>query len=37
MAAPDLQAVQNILDPLLPGLLGVKLVSVAADKVVAEL
>jgi 1,4-dihydroxy-2-naphthoyl-CoA hydrolase len=37
MAVPDLQKIQSILDPLLPGLLGVKLVSVAADKVVAEL
>ena len=37
MTAPDLKTLQSILDPLLPGLLGVKLVSVAADKVVAEL
>lgn len=37
MAQPDLKTIQSILDPLLPGLLGVKLVSVAADKVVAEM
>lgn len=37
MPVPDLQAIQSILDPILPGLLGVKLVSVAPDKVVAEL
>jgi uncharacterized protein (TIGR00369 family) len=37
MPAPDVAAVQKILDPLLPGLLGVKLVSVSQDKVVAEM
>ncbi|MEJ6022043.1 PaaI family thioesterase [Ramlibacter sp. PS4R-6] len=37
MPAIDLKALQAILDPLLPGLLGVKLVSAAPDKVVAEL
>jgi uncharacterized protein (TIGR00369 family) len=37
MPAPDVAAVQKILDPLLPGLLGVKLVSASQDKVVAEM
>jgi len=35
--APDLARLQAILDPLLPGLLGVRLVSVAPERVVAEL
>src|SRR6476661_1073666 len=33
----DIAAIQEILDPLLPGLLGVRLVSAQADRVVAEL
>jgi 1,4-dihydroxy-2-naphthoyl-CoA hydrolase len=33
----DVAAIQAILDPLLPGLLGVKLTSVAQDRVVAEM
>jgi 1,4-dihydroxy-2-naphthoyl-CoA hydrolase len=39
MAMPeiDVARIQAILDPLLPGLLGVKLVSVAPDRVVAEM
>ena len=37
MAAPDLKTLQSILDPLLPGLLGVKLVSATAERVVAQL
>ena len=37
MPAPDLATLQKVLDPLLPGLLGVKLVSVSEDRVVAEL
>ncbi|AMO23903.1 PaaI family thioesterase [Ramlibacter solisilvae] len=37
MPAPDVAAIQAILDPLLPGLLGVKLLSVAPDRVVAEM
>ena len=37
MQAPDLRAIQAILDPLLPGLLGVRLLSVEPDRVVAEL
>jgi uncharacterized protein (TIGR00369 family) len=37
MPAPDVAAVQKVLDPLLPGLMGVKLVSVSEDRVVAEM
>jgi uncharacterized protein (TIGR00369 family) len=37
MPALDLATLQKVLDPLLPGLLGVKLVSVTEDRVVAEL
>ena len=37
MQAPDLSAIQAILDPLLPGLLGVRLLSAEPDRVVAEL
>ena len=37
MSIPDVAAVQAVLDPLLPGLLGVRLVSVAEDRIVAEL
>ena len=37
MPAADLATLQKILDPIFPGLMGVKLVSVAEDKVVAEL
>jgi uncharacterized protein (TIGR00369 family) len=37
MLASDVAAVQKILDPLLPGLIGVKLVSASQDKVVAEM
>lgn len=37
MPAPDLATVQKILDALLPGVLGVKLVSVSEDRVVAEM
>src|SRR2546430_7763541 len=33
----DITAIQAMLDPLLPGLLGVRLVSVEPDRVVAEL
>ena len=33
----DIAAIQAILDPLLPGLLGVRLVSAEAERVVAEL
>jgi uncharacterized protein (TIGR00369 family) len=33
----DVATLQKVLDPLLPGLLGVKLVSVSEDRVVAEL
>jgi 1,4-dihydroxy-2-naphthoyl-CoA hydrolase len=33
----DLAAVQKILDPLLPGLLGVRLTELAPDRVVAEM
>jgi uncharacterized protein (TIGR00369 family) len=33
----DVAAIQAVLDPLLPGLLGVKLTSVAPDRVLAEL
>jgi len=34
---PDVAAIQAVLDPLLPGLLGVRLVSVAEDRIVAEM
>src|SRR5438105_10130000 len=37
MAAPDIKAVRSVLDPIFPGLMGVKLVSVAEDRVVAEM
>ena len=37
MPALDAATLQKILDPLLPGLLGVKLVSVSEDRVVAEM
>ena len=37
MPIPDVAAVQAILDPLLPGLLGVRVVSLAEDRIVAEL
>ena len=37
MSTPDVAAVQAILDPLLPGLLGVRVVSLAEVRIVAEL
>jgi uncharacterized protein (TIGR00369 family) len=37
MPAYDVKTVQSVLDPLLPGLLGVKLVSVSEDRVTAEM
>jgi len=37
MQAPDLRAIQAILDPLLPGLLGARLLSAEPNRVVAEL
>jgi 1,4-dihydroxy-2-naphthoyl-CoA hydrolase len=37
MPALDAVTLQKLLDPLLPGLLGVKLVSVSEDRVVAEM
>ena len=37
MQAPDLRAIQAILDPFLPGLLGVRLLSAEPDRIVAEL
>src|SRR5690349_1076373 len=37
MAEPDLAKLQAILDPLLPGLLGVKVTGATADRVTAEL
>jgi len=37
MQSHDLAALQAILDPLLPGLLGVRLISAEPDRVVAEL
>ena len=37
MPALDVATLQKLLDPLLPGLLGVKLVSVSEDRVVAEM
>ena len=33
----DVKALQAVLDPIFPGLMGVKLVSVSEDKVVAEM
>ena len=33
----DIAALQELLDPLFPGLMGVRLVAVAADRVVAEM
>jgi 1,4-dihydroxy-2-naphthoyl-CoA hydrolase len=33
----DVKAVQAVLDPIFPGLMGVKLLSVSEDKVVAEM
>jgi 1,4-dihydroxy-2-naphthoyl-CoA hydrolase len=33
----DLAAIQNLLDPLFPGLMGVRVIEIAADRVVAEL
>lgn len=35
--APDLPALQRLLEPLFPGLMGVRLLSLAEDRVVAEL
>ena len=37
MAAFDVATVQQVLDPIFPGLLGVKLVLVSEDRVVAEM
>lgn len=37
MPAVDVATLQKILDPLLPGLLGVKLVSVSPERIVAEM
>lgn len=37
MNMPDVKAVQAVMDPLLPGLLGVRLVALAPDRIVAEL
>lgn len=37
MPALDAATLQKLLDPLLPGLMGVKLVSVSEDRVVAEM
>jgi 1,4-dihydroxy-2-naphthoyl-CoA hydrolase len=37
MTVPDLAKVQSILEPLLPGLLGVQLVSLDPDRVVAQM
>ena len=34
---PDLKALQAILDQLFPGLMGVRLVSVAPERVLAEM
>lgn len=34
---PDLTTIQKLLDPLFPGLMGVRLTEVAADRVVAEM
>jgi uncharacterized protein (TIGR00369 family) len=33
----DIAAIQNLIDPLFPGLMGVRLTELAADRVVAEL
>ena len=37
MPAPDIAALQKVLDSLFPGLMGVKLVSATTERVVAEL
>lgn len=37
MPTVDVATLQKILDPLLPGLLGVKLVSVSPERIVAEM
>lgn len=37
MPALDVATLQKVLDPLLPGLLGVRLTSVSEDRVVAEM
>lgn len=37
MPAVDIATMQKLLDPLFPGLMGVKLVSLAPERVVAEL
>jgi uncharacterized protein (TIGR00369 family) len=34
---PDLASIQKILDPLFPGLMGVRLTQLASDRVVAEM
>ena len=36
-AMPDLAALQKLLDPLFPGLMGVRLTELAPDRVVAEM
>jgi 1,4-dihydroxy-2-naphthoyl-CoA hydrolase len=36
-ALPDLTALQQLLEPLFPGLMGVRLVTLAPDRVVAEM
>ncbi len=36
-APPPVEAIQSVLDPLFPGLMGVRLVEVAPERVVAEL
>ena len=33
----DLASIQNLLDPLFPGLMGVRVTEIAADRVVAEM
>jgi len=35
--AADVQTIQSVLDPLLPGLMGVKLLEVSQDRVLAEM
>ena len=37
MSLPDVAAVQAVLEPIFPGLLGVRLKSVAEDRIVAEM
>jgi 1,4-dihydroxy-2-naphthoyl-CoA hydrolase len=37
MPAPDLKTLQSVIEPIFPGLMGVKLVSVSEDRVVAEM